>query len=248
MGTGIGCLYTCAPFTLVAAILLFMLSVMLGSGNWTFAVLAAKHEWDAAAKARCCRNGGIIYLCISIVLWVLVAVDCLLIELEKLPSSVSKWWRQRRLPSLRELLRNRRKAADAQRGGGAATDVTVATSTAADASPADAAHRGSSSTSTAAHFLVSSDVVVSDDHHGKSAPAGTAGRSTLAGPTTRPPSTLGSAAVGSAAALGSAAPLPLVGRGYEGGALGAAPGHPALPGSMATSAATSVLEADHLLS
>lgn len=109
MGLGMGCLYACAPLTLIASILLFMLAVMLRSGNWTFEVLAAKHDWDRSAKSRVCRNGGIIYLCISAVLWVLVLLDSFLLQLEKIPNAVAVLFRERRLPRWRELRRSYRK-------------------------------------------------------------------------------------------------------------------------------------------
>ncbi|KAG5478667.1 hypothetical protein LSCM1_06071 [Leishmania martiniquensis] len=128
MGTGTACLYACAPFTLIVSILLFMLSVMLSNGNWTFEVLAAKRKWDRAEKSRCSRNGGIIYLCVSMLLWVLVLLDLYLIQLEKLPTSVYDWWQDGRLPSVRELMRKQRKATGAE-GAGAATDVIEMTAT-----------------------------------------------------------------------------------------------------------------------
>lgn len=123
MGFGIGCLYACAPFTLIASILLFMMAVMLRDGNWTFEVLAAKHGWVRSDKSRACRNGGIIYLCVSLVLWCCILLDSVVIHLEKVPSFVLTLWRQRRLPSWRELRRNYRKSGTthAQR----AADVVV---------------------------------------------------------------------------------------------------------------------------
>ncbi|GET88721.1 hypothetical protein, conserved [Leishmania tarentolae] len=128
MGIGTACLYTCAPFTLILSILLFMLSVMLQNGNCTFAVLAAKHNWDAEAKSRCCRHGGLIYLCISLVLWTLVTVDSFLIQVKKLPIFASTWWRQRRLPSLRELMRKWRRTSKVE-SVDRATEVTVMATT-----------------------------------------------------------------------------------------------------------------------
>ncbi|KPA84015.1 hypothetical protein ABB37_02151 [Leptomonas pyrrhocoris] len=124
MGLGIGCLYACAPFTLIASILLFMMAVMLRDGNWTFEVLAAKHGWDRSAKSKACRNGGIIYICISAVLWCFVLLDSFLIQLEKLPSVVSTLWRQRRLPSWRELRHSSRKRS--AKSAHPAADVVVA--------------------------------------------------------------------------------------------------------------------------
>lgn len=228
MGTGTACLYACAPFTLIASILLFMMSVMLNNGNWTFAVLAAKHDWDSAAKARCCRNGGVIYICISIVLWILVFIDAFLIELAKLPTSAGKWWRQRRLPSLRELLRNRRKAAEAERP---ATDVTISAAAANAAAP------------TPLPQMMTADTGMSRGEAGRRPddaplPAQKTGAAGM------------SAGVGLAGA-GAGAPLSSPGRGYENAPLSAAaaarPHAPAVV-SGSTSAATSVIEADQLLS
>ncbi|KAG5504385.1 hypothetical protein JKF63_04836 [Porcisia hertigi] len=126
MGIGTGCLYACAPLTLLVAFLLFLLSVMLRNGNWTFEVLAAKNKWNTTEKSRCCKNGGILCFCISIMLWSLVLVDSFFIQLDKLRTFLFQWWLQRRhrLPSLHELLRERREE---NRGEGtcAATDVVV---------------------------------------------------------------------------------------------------------------------------
>ncbi|KPI88366.1 hypothetical protein ABL78_2541 [Leptomonas seymouri] len=125
MRLGIGCIYACAPLTLIASILLFTMAVMLRSGNWTFEVLAAKHGWDRRAKARTCRNGGIIYICISTVLWCLVLLDSFLIHLVQVPSFLSTLWRQQRLPSWRELRRTAQKPSSTRTQS--ATDVVVIT-------------------------------------------------------------------------------------------------------------------------
>ncbi|CAJ1015242.1 hypothetical protein, conserved [Leishmania lindenbergi] len=66
------CVSLCAPFTTVAALLLFMLSHMLRYGNWTFQVLAAKHGWEREAKANTCMRGGFLYLFTSLILWIVV--------------------------------------------------------------------------------------------------------------------------------------------------------------------------------
>jgi hypothetical protein len=64
------CMAICAPLTAVASVLLFMMSYMLRSGNWTFEVLAAKHGWETAEKASVCQRGAVLYLFTSFALWV----------------------------------------------------------------------------------------------------------------------------------------------------------------------------------
>ncbi|TPP50284.1 putative integral membrane protein [Leishmania donovani] len=66
------CVSLCAPFTAVAAVLLFMMSHMLRCGNWTFEVLAAKNGWDRETKANTCLRGGLLYLFTSLALWIAV--------------------------------------------------------------------------------------------------------------------------------------------------------------------------------
>lgn len=75
------CLYCCAPYTLIAAILNLSLFGMLASRSWTFEVIAAKNSWDMDAKARCCLNAAIIYLVVSGVLWGLVLFDSCVMDL-----------------------------------------------------------------------------------------------------------------------------------------------------------------------
>lgn len=98
MGLCLQCVFVCAPLTLVGSILLFMISFMLFHKNWTFEVLAVKHDWDTVAKSRCCRNGGILYLAISVVLWSCIAIHTYLIPLDD-PRFCAKVFRMRRIPS-----------------------------------------------------------------------------------------------------------------------------------------------------
>ncbi|CAG9574216.1 conserved hypothetical protein [Leishmania major strain Friedlin] len=72
MSLASSCVSLCAPFTTVAAVLLFMMSHMLRCGNWTFEVLAAKNGWDREAKANTCLRGGLLYLFTSLALWIAV--------------------------------------------------------------------------------------------------------------------------------------------------------------------------------
>ncbi|AYU78954.1 hypothetical protein conserved [Leishmania donovani] len=261
MGTGTGCLYACAPFTLIVSILLFMLSVMLRNGNWTFAVLAAKHSWDAEAKSRCCRNGGLIYLFTSIVLWVLVVVDSFLIQLKKLPTSASKWWRQRRLPSLRELMRKRRKALETE-GVDHATDVIVMTTTpttavrtAAAKSPQRSAPSAfalpSAEAASPPTVVMAGDPVAADDSRRNTSSAGSAradaGRTGFVFLCPSSPA-MGGASVNAAVNISSAKPLPSAGQAYERFAREEAQDRQPLPVSATTSAATSAQEVDYLLS
>ncbi|CBZ27208.1 conserved hypothetical protein [Leishmania mexicana MHOM/GT/2001/U1103] len=69
------CVSLCAPFTTVAAVLLFMMSRMLRCGNWTFEVLAAKNGWDMETKANTCLRGGLLYLFTSLALWIAVFLN-----------------------------------------------------------------------------------------------------------------------------------------------------------------------------
>ncbi|KAG5478454.1 hypothetical protein GH5_05392 [Leishmania sp. Ghana 2012 LV757] len=260
MGTGTACLYACAPFTLIVSILLFMLSVMLSDGNWTFEVLAAKHKWDTAEKSRCCRNGGVIYLCISMMLWVLVLVDSFLIQLEKLPNAASKWWRQGRLPSLRELMRQRRKAAETD-GAGAATDVIVMTATSIAVVRAGAArsqqHTGisvfpppSAEAAPSSSLTMTSIPLGADDFRVKASSAGPvrgdAGCAGFAFSSPSPPA-MGGALTDTAATISSATPLWSAGRACESISLGSAQAHPILRMSSNTSATASVQEVDLLM-
>ncbi|CAG9574218.1 conserved hypothetical protein [Leishmania major strain Friedlin] len=260
MGTGTGCLYACAPFTLIVSILLFMLSAMLRNGNWTFAVLAAKHSWDAEAKSRCCRNGGFMYLFISIVLWVLVVIDSFLIQLKKLPTSTSKWWRQRRLPSLRELMRTRHTASETD-GVYHATDAILMTTTPVAAvrtavakSPQPSALSAFALPSTEAasppSVIMTGDLVAADDSRRKTSSAGSARAE--AGRTGFVLSCLSSSAmvgapVGAAVNISSAKPLSSAGQAYARFARGEAQGRQPLLVSATTSAATSAQEVEYLL-
>ncbi|CAJ1018554.1 hypothetical protein, conserved [Leishmania lindenbergi] len=260
MGTGTGCLYACAPFTLIVSILLFMLSAMLHNGNWTFAVLAAKHKWDTSAKSRSCRNGGILYLFISVVLWALVLADSFLIQLEDLPTSASKWWRQRRLPSLQELIRKRRKASEAE-GAGTATDVIVMTPTPVAAVRTGAAKSpqrssllvlppSSAKVASSPNLVMTSGPVTVDDSRGKASSTGPVrGDAGCAGFTLSYPSPLavGGSLIGDKAVISSAKALSSAGRPYESVTSGAVHAHSVLPVSTSTSAATSILEGDYLL-
>ncbi|CBZ27209.1 conserved hypothetical protein [Leishmania mexicana MHOM/GT/2001/U1103] len=260
MDTSTGCLYACAPFTLIVSILLFMLSVMLRNGNWTFTVLAAKHSWDAEAKSRCCRNGGLIYLIISIVLWVLVVLDSFLIQLTRLPTSASKWWRQRRLPSLRELMRKHRKVSETE-GVGHATDVIVMTTTPITAvrmavvrspqhSTLSAFGLPSAEAASPPSSIMTSNLVAADNSRGKTSSADPA--RTDAGGTgfvfSCPSSpAMGGASIGAAVNISSAKPLPSAGLADERLACGEAQGRQPLPISATTSAATSAQEEDYML-
>ena len=59
MGSGF---LACATFCALAAVLLFFFSFrMSGSAALCFAIPAAEHKWDLNAKARACRNAGVIY-------------------------------------------------------------------------------------------------------------------------------------------------------------------------------------------
>lgn len=90
MSLGSGCIALCAPFTTIAAVLLFMMAHMLRSGNWTFMVLAAKHGWEREAKAATCQRGGLLYLFASTALWALVFLQ----------APLERMWR--RLPWVRQ--------------------------------------------------------------------------------------------------------------------------------------------------
>jgi hypothetical protein len=230
MGLGVGCLYACAPFTLVASILLFVMSVMLRDGNWTFEVLARKNEWDRSAKSRTCRNGGIIYLCISIVLWCLVLTDSFVIQLEKVPGFVATLWRQRRLPSWRELRRNHRKSSThKERAQQPAADVVVTTLSTSPPAQLPQLH-GAAATSPA---------------------QSSAGTHTGSPFVTTPSAVLVAAPEASTETALSSSPLTSH---VYGGLLGPTvppavrPGRGAVSPSENTSATPSVVEADHLLS
>ena len=230
MGFGIGCLYACAPFTLIASILLFMMAVMLRDGNWTFEVLAAKHGWVRSDKSRACRNGGIIYLCVSLVLWCCILLDSVVIHLEKVPSVVLTLWRQRRLPSWRELRRNYRKSGTTH--AQPAADVVVTGFSPPTSPPAQQPQPQADTSQT------------------QSAAAAVSGNATSLFP---------AAAAAAATAQGNKEPLPtsaaspLTAQAHAGpcGSLTPSPtqwGPRAAPPSRSTSATTSVLEADQLLS
>lgn len=76
-----GCVLCCAPYTLICGILLICLYVMLLNQNWTFSVIAAKEDWIKEEKASCCLRAGIVYLIVSLVLWVLVLFQTLLVDI-----------------------------------------------------------------------------------------------------------------------------------------------------------------------
>lgn len=76
-----GCVLCCAPYTLICGVLLLCLYVMLLNQNWTFSVIAAKEDWIKEEKASCCLRAAIVYLVLSLVLWVLVLFQTLVVDI-----------------------------------------------------------------------------------------------------------------------------------------------------------------------
>lgn len=66
-----GCITVCFLFTAVSSLLLFLMSYMLHQKNYTFSVLARKHQWDMEEKSRVCSRGAVLYLILSLVSLVL---------------------------------------------------------------------------------------------------------------------------------------------------------------------------------
>ncbi|KAK7194275.1 hypothetical protein NESM_000342500 [Novymonas esmeraldas] len=112
------CVPLCAPFTSMAALLLFMMAHMLRSGNLTFEVLAAKHGWEKEAKASTCVRGGMLYLVASVILWVTMCLH----------APVQRLWMQLPWNRKREVDRPTREALLHQHNG---RDCTAADNTAA---------------------------------------------------------------------------------------------------------------------
>ncbi|KAH9593433.1 hypothetical protein LSM04_005102 [Trypanosoma melophagium] len=71
----IGC---CASFTLIAGIVLLIFAALMLHNSWTFEVIAAKQEWDLVEKAGCCRNAGIFYMSLSLLLWLWISLRTIL--------------------------------------------------------------------------------------------------------------------------------------------------------------------------
>lgn len=76
-----GCVLCCAPYTLICGILLLCLHFMVRHHNWTFNVIIAKEDWNRKEKAACCLNAGIFYIVVSLVLWLGVLFQTLLVDI-----------------------------------------------------------------------------------------------------------------------------------------------------------------------
>ncbi|ORC89232.1 uncharacterized protein TM35_000132360 [Trypanosoma theileri] len=90
----IGC---CASFTLTAGVVLLIFAALMFHNSWTFEVIAAKQEWDLVEKAACCRNAGLFYMILSLLLWLWIVLGTIL---GKKNSSRCRFWPFSHSPNL----------------------------------------------------------------------------------------------------------------------------------------------------
>lgn len=117
----------------VNSIVLWSFTFMLWSGNYTFAVLAAKNEWDKGLKTATCRNAAIGYLCLAIGFLILALVDTFVVNIGAVFGEIRCSLRERRAPAGSRMLRESvfGKYAASSRAGTAVVimnDADVATS------------------------------------------------------------------------------------------------------------------------